>query len=154
MRKSLSETSSATRGEQTLLWSGLIATALIAVWALVDPLTGKLLARQVQEGYPSYSAAEASGEATIYMLILVTVGVLGVLGWITTLLLIRKGKRAAAVWTGSALCIVGILLAVTGLTMTDESGVVGLAPAFGWALLVPCVLGVLAIIAMWRKGAR
>jgi hypothetical protein len=134
------------------LWAGSAVTALITVLALVDPLSTHLLGTHVAAGYPTYTDAEIDRAVAIYVTILVIVGILGTAGWVTTIRLARAGRRSA-VWTGAALCTAGALIAVTGLTVTDTSGMVGLAPTFGWLLLAPCAIGVAALVLMrWQPG--
>ncbi|GAA1106707.1 hypothetical protein ACFQXA_22145 [Nocardiopsis composta] len=134
-----------------LLWAGLLATALTTLYAVVDPLTTRLLAAQVEAGYPSYTPEEVGTAAGAYVAILAAIGVLGIAGWVVTILLARAGKRAA-VWLGVVLCAVGVLVALTGLATPDTSGTIGLAPVFGWLLLAPCAIGAFALAAMWRRA--
>ncbi|WP_157162784.1 hypothetical protein [Actinoalloteichus spitiensis] len=154
MRQSLSQTSEMSRGVRPALWAGLAVTAAVTAWALIDPSTTRLLAGQIEIGYPSYPSDQIDSAAGAYVAILVSVGVLGMAGWGATLLLVHTGRRWAAAWVGGVLCAAGILVALTGLVTPDTSGVTGLAPVFGWALLAPCVVGVLAVAAMFTRRAR
>ncbi|MFD5214333.1 hypothetical protein [Microbacterium sp. NPDC058345] len=147
MSKSLSEPKTARR----LLTAGAVATASITLFALIDPVSTRLIAAQVQAGYPGYSSAEIDRAAVMYVGILVIVGVLGALGWGATILLSGRHRRLAF-WLGLSLGAIGLLVAGAALATTDTSGTIGLAPVFGWLLLVPCGLGLTALIALRRAA--
>lgn len=151
MRQSLSERYVSNAGVGPLLWVGLFVTAVVAACALIDPSTTRFLAHQVEAGYPSYPSDRVDAAVRTYVVILVTIGVLGLVGWVATLLLVRTGRRRIAAWIGAFLCAAGILIALIGLVTPDTSGAIGLAPVFGWSLLAPCVLGAIAVVAMFRR---
>jgi membrane glycosyltransferase len=132
------------------LSAGLAATTLITVFALVDPVSTRFIAAQVEAGYPSYTQAQIDDAVALYVGILVSVGTAGIIGWITALLLVWARKRAAF-WTGTVLGAIGVLIAATALATRDTSGTIGLAPVFGWLLLIPCAIGAAALVTM-RRG--
>src|SRR5690606_24078631 len=82
--------------------------------------------------------------------ILLVVGLLGVGGWLVTLWGARRRARWTT-WVAVALLLGALVVAVTGLTLQDTSGDVGLAPLQGWLQLAPCVVGALAVASLWRR---
>jgi hypothetical protein len=50
--------------------------------------------------------------------------------------------------------VFAVAVAAAGLTTVDTSGEVGLAPAMGWLLLLPCLPGLVAVTKLWRGGTR
>jgi len=83
--------------------------------------------------------------------ILAVIGGLGVVGWFGTMGVARVSRRAAGA-LASVLLVIAIGLALTGLTVTDTSGDVGLSPLLASLQLLPCVAGLAAVVLFWRKG--
>jgi hypothetical protein len=46
----------------------------------------------------------------------------------------------------------GTSIALTDLLIKDTSGDTGLPPLLGWAGLLPCVAGLLAVTLLWRRS--
>ena len=82
----------------------------------------------------------------------VLAALLGVVGWLSTMGVARASRRGAAV-LASALLAIAVVLALTGLTVSDTSGELGLAPLLGWLQLLPCIAGLVAVALFWRKDA-
>jgi len=132
------------------LWLGFALTVVATVVPFVDAATTRELADHVRAGYPAYTAREVDAAVAAYLAILATVGALGIVGWLVTIRGAHRGRRwTAAVATG--LLVVGAGLALTGLTVTDTSGDVGLAPAVAWFQVLPCLPGVAAVVMLWRR---
>jgi hypothetical protein len=87
-----------------------------------------------------------------YTMILSTVGALGLLGWLGTAWLVRKGKGWAR-WPASGLFVIATGFAIATLTVQDINGQVGLAPLLGWLQLIPCTAGLAAVVLLWRRTA-
>lgn len=132
----------------------LVTGAALTLSAAVLPMTGyfrELLGEHVRVGYPALDSAEVDSAVTAYVAILVAIGVAGLIGWGIALRAVRTGFRGTR-WLMAALLATGALIAVSALTIRDTSGDVGLAPFFGWLLLVPCLPGLVAL-ASWRRPA-
>ncbi|MFT4225485.1 hypothetical protein [Micropruina sp.] len=83
-------------------------------------------------------------------MILATVGVIGLIGWFVTIRLARRG-RGAARWLDAVVSAFILVIALIGLTTPDTSGMIGLAPVFGWLLLIPGLFGAIALVRMRRR---
>ncbi|MCK9794058.1 hypothetical protein M1843_09900 [Isoptericola sp. 4D.3] len=140
-----------TTGERRALAAmsvGLGLTVLVAIAPLLDGVT-HLLSDHVRAGYPSYDTAQVGAAVTAYQYLLAGVGVLGVAAWLWTIRAVRRGKRWARGVAAAALAL-AVVVALTALLARDTSGDVGLAPALGWAGLLPCVAGGVAVGLLWQ----
>lgn len=126
---------------------GLLLTIVAAVAPFVER---SRLAAHISAGYPEYTAGEVTAAVDAWLIVLATVGVLGLAGWLLTSWAVATGKRWAALVT-AALFVLGLATAVAGLTFTETPGDVGLAPVFGWLLLLPCLPGLLAVVLTMRR---
>lgn len=138
---------SRSRGAIGAMWAGLGLTLVATVYPFLDR---GVLAAHIQAGYPSYSTAEIDAAAGIYLMLLATVGVLGVAGWGVTLLAASRQKSWAR-WAAAVFLVAGLSIALSGLTIQDTSGEVGLAPLVGWLQALPCAAGLIAITQLWRR---
>lgn len=131
------------------MWCGLALTIVAAVFPLIDRGTTHVLADHIRASYPSYGAGQIDAAVTAYLSILAVVGVLGVLGWLGTMWTMRR-HRGLARWVASGAWLIAACVALSGLTVQDTSGDVGLAPLPAWLLVLPCVPGLLAVALLWR----
>jgi hypothetical protein len=131
---------------------GLTVTAVIATY--VDHVTANMLAGHIRAGYPAYSQARINWAVAIYLTYLSAVGVLGVICWLWTIWAVKAAKswaRAAA----TTIFALGTGIALTDLLIKDTSGDTGLPPFLGWAGMLPCLAGFLAVALLWaRRPAR
>ncbi|MFI6452528.1 hypothetical protein ACIBF6_13305 [Streptosporangium amethystogenes] len=134
------------RGLFAAMWIGFVLTVIAAVY----PFVGHTLADHIQAGYPSYNAGEIDTAVTAYLAILSIVGGLGLIGWLGTLWAAKAGKRSTR-WAATGFFAVALCIALAGLTVTDTSGDVGLAPAIGWLQMLPCLPGLLAVVMLWGR---
>jgi hypothetical protein len=122
------------------------AGLVLSVVAMIAPyLARDTLAAHVRHGYPAYSPEEIDTAVTTWLAILTTIGVLAVIGWVTTIWATRLGK-AWAPWPARGLFVVGTVVALTALLVKDTSGEVGLAPVLGLIGLLPCVAGLATVL--------
>lgn len=138
------------RAAVPVLWAGLAATALVTAYAWLDAATTRVLAGHVAASYPALGAAEVDAAVAAYLAILTSVGVLGAVTWVVVARAARRG-RAWAPYAGTAALVLAVAVALAGLTVRDTSGDVGLAPALGWAQLLPCAVGLVAVTLLWRR---
>ncbi|GLY34719.1 hypothetical protein Amsp01_007430 [Amycolatopsis sp. NBRC 101858] len=129
------------------LRAGLVLTVLAAV---VPFAAAGLLADHLRAGYPGYTPAQIGSAVATYQVVLSVVGGLGALLWLATILAVRAGRRWARA-TATVGLVLGVSVALTGLLIRDTSGDTGLPPALGWAGLVPCLAGVLAVAWLWTR---
>lgn len=135
----------------TAMYAGLALTVLAVAIAYVDRAGGPAsLAGHVRAGYPGYSPAQIDGAVRRYLILLTAVGVLGVACWLGVIRLVRAG-RSRATWAAAAAFAAGTTAAVAGLLVTDTSGDVGLPPLLGWAGLLPCAAGLVALVLIARS---
>ncbi|GAB2957439.1 hypothetical protein ACFMQL_39155 [Nonomuraea fastidiosa] len=127
-----------------------VGAALTAIAALLPFFAKGTLADHIRAGYPAYTPGEIDAAVNAYLIILGTIGFLGLLGWFSTVWAVNAGKDWA-IWMAVGLLVIALLIAIAGLTVKDNSGDVGLAPLFGWLLALPCVPG-LAAVALWRRA--
>ena len=139
----------ADRAVVRLMWVGAALTVVAAALPFLDQ-AATVLADHVRAGYPAYGRGEIDAAVTAYQAILAAAGVLGLIGWVGTAWSVRAGKGWARV-LASAVFVVAVCVALTGLTVKDTSGDVGLAPQLGWLQLLPCLPGLAAVGLLWTK---
>ncbi|MER6046416.1 hypothetical protein ABT168_02870 [Streptomyces sp. NPDC001793] len=138
------------RGPLAAMYAGLALTVLAAIAMYVDRGTTHLLADHIRAGYPNYPQARVDSAVTTYLIVLSVVGALGVLAWLTTALAVQAGKQWARP-AATVMFILGTSVGLAGLLTKDTSGATGLPPQLGWAGMVPCLAGVVAIALLWRR---
>jgi hypothetical protein len=132
------------------LYTGLTTTVVATIAPYLDQATSHGLAHHIRAGYPSLSQARVDNAVTTYEVILTVIGVSGAFGWAAVIHGVTTGKR----WTtplATALFVLGLGIALTGLFSKDTSGETGLSPLLGWVGLLPCLPGLLAVITLWRQ---
>lgn len=133
------------------MYAGLALTVVAAIAPFVDRATWHVLADHIRAGYPTYSQGEIASAVTTYLVILTSVGVLGIVSWIWTAWAVKSGKRWAR-WAAVAMFALGASVALTGLLVKDTSGDVGLAPLLGWIGMMPVLAGLVAVTMVWRRS--
>ncbi|WP_154794787.1 hypothetical protein [Occultella kanbiaonis] len=132
------------------LWIGLLLTAAVGVYALLDGSTTHVLADHLRATYPAFDDQDVQAGVAAYVTILLGVTGLGVVGWVATIWAARSGKRWT-VWPAATLLVAAVGVATVGLTTLDTSGEVGLAPLMGWLLVLPCLPGLVAVVMLWTR---
>jgi hypothetical protein len=133
------------------MYAGLGLTVIAMAVPFADHATANVLADHIRAGYPTYTQARVDSAVTAYLVYLSIVGALGVIGWLWAIWAVKAGKRWArgAVTTMFAL---GTGIALIDLLIKDTSGDTGLPPLLGWAGLLPCLAGLLAVTLLWRRS--
>ncbi|TYQ01508.1 UNVERIFIED_ORG: EmrB/QacA subfamily drug resistance transporter [Gordonia westfalica J30] len=125
--------------------------AALTVLATVVPFAATdVLRDHIAHGYPDYPAADLDAAVTAYLVVLGTIGGLGLLGWLVSARAVRRGRTYAR-WLSAGLFAAALLVAVTLIFIKDTSGEVGLAPAVGWLQVLPCIAGLVAVLTIWRR---
>jgi len=133
------------------MYAGLGLTAAAMIVLYVDHATGNALADHIRAGYPSYTQARIDSAATTYLVYLSVVGALGIICWLAAIWAVKAGKRWAR-WAATALFALGTGIALLDLLVKDTSGDTGLPPLLGWAGMLPCLAGLLAVTLLWRRS--
>ncbi|MBH5333903.1 hypothetical protein IHE55_03420 [Streptomyces pactum] len=132
------------------MYAGLALTVLTTVAAYVDHGTTHVLADHIRAGYPAYPPARIDSAVTTYLVIWTVIGALGVLAWLTTAWAVTAGRRWARP-AATVMFLIGTGTGLTGLLTKDTSGDTGLPPAMGWAGMLPCLAGLVAVALLWRR---
>jgi hypothetical protein len=132
------------------LYTGMTTTVVATIAPYLDQATSHTLAHHIRAGYPSYTQARIDTAVTTYEVILTIIGVLGVAGWALVIHAVTTSKRSAAPLATTAF-LLGLGIALTDLLLKDTSGLTGLSALLGWAGIVPCLPGLVAVMLLWRK---
>lgn len=146
-------TASKPRAAVMSMYGGLALTVTAVLAAYLDRITGHVLTDHIARGYPSYSTARVHEAANLYLVLLTTVGVLGVAGWLLAIRATRSGASWARVVV-PALFAAGTATALYLMLVRDTSGDTGLPPLLGGLGLLPSVAGLLAVVLVWRAPRR
>jgi len=130
------------------MYAGLGLTAAAMIVLYVDHAG---LAGHIRAGYPAYAPARIDSAVTTYLVYLSVVGALGIICWLAAIWAVRAGKRWAR-GAATAMFALGTGVAVFDLLVKDTSGDTGLPPLLGWAGMLPCLAGLLAVTLLWRRS--
>lgn len=133
------------------MYAGLGLTVVALITPYVDHATANVLAGHIRAGYPTYAQARIDSAVTTYLVYLSVVGALGVIGWLWTIWTVKAGKRWAR-GAATAVFALGTGIALIDLLIKDTSGNTGLPPLLGWAGMLPCLAGLLAVVLLWRRS--
>lgn len=133
------------------MYAGLGLTVVAMIVPDVDHATANVLAGHIRAGYPAYTQARIDPAVTTYLVYLSVVGALGIICWLWTIWAVKAGKRWAR-GAAAAMFALGTGIAVIDLLVKDTSGDTGLPPLLGWAGMLPCLAGLLAVTLLWRRS--
>jgi hypothetical protein len=133
------------------MYAGLVLTVAAMIVAYVDHATGNVLAGHIRAGYPAYTQARIETAVTTYLVYLSVVGALGIICWLAAIWAVKAGKRWAR-GAATAIFALGTGIALLDLLIKDTSGDTGLPPLLGWAGMLPCLAGLLAVTLLWRRS--
>jgi PGF-CTERM motif len=133
------------------MYAGLALTVVAMIVAYVDHATANVLAGHIRAGYPAYTQARIDLAVTTYLVYLSVVGALGIICWLATIWAVKAGKRWAR-GAATTMFALGTTIALTDLLIKDTSGDTGLPPLLGWAGMLPCLAGLLAVALLWRRS--
>ncbi|GAA1945561.1 hypothetical protein [Amycolatopsis minnesotensis] len=132
-----------------VMCAGLVCTVVVAVLPL---FAGDVLGQHVRDVYTGYvDAAKIDSSGTVVLGYLVAIGALGALAWLGSIRAVRRGNRRARV-VATAVFAVATSFAVANL-FVGEYGKPLVPQLFGLAGLAPCVIGLGAVILLWRRPA-
>lgn len=133
------------------MYAGLGLTVVALMVAYVDHVTANVLAGHIRAGYPAYTQARIGSAVTTYLVYLSVVGALGIICWLWTIWALKADKRWAR-GAATAIFALGTGIALIDLLVKDTSGATGLPPLLGWAGMLPCLAGLLAVTLLWRRS--
>jgi len=133
------------------MYAGLGLTVAAMIITYVDHATANMLAGHIRDGYPAYTQARIDSAVTTYLVYLSIIGALGIICWVGTIWAIKAGKRWAR-GVATAVSALGTGIALIDLLVKDTSGQTGLPPLLGWAGVLPCLAGLVAITLLWRRS--
>jgi hypothetical protein len=131
------------------LVAGLLLTVLATAAPLVDLATVDSIGDHVRSAYPDWSATEVGKDRTAITAYLVAVGVHGLVGWLTTLAGVNRGKRWTR-WVGTTLFAVGATVALINVSVGGEAYKTIVPLLHGTLGLLPALAGLVAVVALWR----
>ena len=135
------------------MYAGLGLTVVAIIVPYVDHVTDNVLADHIRAGYPAYAQARIDSAVTTYLVYLSVVGALGIICWLGTIRALKAGKRWAR-GAATVMFALGTGIALIDLLVRDTSGDTGLPPLLGWAGMLPCLAGLLAVALLWRRSRR
>lgn len=133
------------------MYAGLGLAIVAVIVPYVDHATANVLADHIRDGYPAYTQARIDSAVTTYLVYLSVIGALGVICWLWAIWALKAGKRWAR-GAATTLFTLGTGIALIDLLIKDTSGDTGLPPLLGWAGLLPCLAGLLAVTLLWRRS--
>ena len=110
-----------------------------------------MLASHIRAGYPTYTQARIDSAVTTYLVYLSVVGALGIICWLWAVWAVKAGNQWAR-GAATAMFALGTGIALIDLLVKDTSGDTGLPPLLGWAGMLPCLAGLLAVTLLWRRS--
>ena len=133
------------------MYAGLALTVVTLIVPYIDHATANVLADHIRAGYPTYTQARIDSAVTTYLVYLSVLGALGIICWLAAIWAVKAGKRWAR-GAATAMFALGTGIAVIDLLVKDTSGDTGLPPLLGWAGMLPCLAGLLAVTLLWRRS--
>ncbi|KRF20649.1 hypothetical protein ASG90_18965 [Nocardioides sp. Soil797] len=130
------------------MWVGLALTLLATVVPFLAP---QVIEDHIRDSYPGYSAGELDDAVNGWLMIIGMLGGLAVVGWGVSIWATLRASRPK-LWV-SLMGGLGIALFLTAALTPEESGDVGLAPAYGGLLVLPCIAGIAAVTLVWKASA-
>jgi len=138
------------RSAISVMYAGLGLTIVAMTVPYVDHATANVLAGHIRAGYPAYTQARVNSAVTTYLVYLSIVGALGILCWLWTIWAVKVGKRWAR-GAATTMFALGTGIALLDLLIKDTSGDTGLPPLVGWAGMLPCLAGLIAVTLLWKR---
>jgi hypothetical protein len=133
----------------TATYAGLGLTLLATLAPFIDRATTNQIAEHIRAGYPGYTTTEVDAATVTSLVLLGSIGVLGITAWLVTARAIVTAKRWAPI-VATAFLVAGVGVGLAELLTRDTSGDTGLPPMYGALALLPCVAGLVVVTTLWR----
>jgi hypothetical protein len=136
---------------RTALYAGLALTVAATLVPLVDLVTADTLTDHVRSAYPSWSADLVAKDRNAIVGYLAAVGVLGAACWLWA---IRSVGRRSMRRTVTVLFAVGACTLLFDLSYSGGAYDRIIPALYGVTGLLPALAGAVAVVQVWRPGAR
>ncbi|WP_433167402.1 hypothetical protein [Kribbella sp. CA-247076] len=133
------------------LYAGVLLTLVATLAPLIDLATADTIGEHVRSAYPGWSADDVAKDRMAITGYLVGVGVLGLAGWLWTIVAVARGKRGARA-VGTTLFLVGATVQLLSLSVGGEAYTTIVPTLHGVIGFLPSLAGLVAVIGLWRKG--
>ncbi|GAB3141768.1 hypothetical protein GCM10027290_15040 [Micromonospora sonneratiae] len=131
------------------MYAGLALTAITTLVPLIDLVTVDSLTDHVRTAYPDWPAATVALDRNAIAGYLVIVGVLGIAGWLWTILgVTRRANWARTVST--VMFALGAGTALLNLTFTGGAYDNVIPARYSVPGLLPVLVGLVAVVLLWR----
>lgn len=128
------------------MYTGLALTVLAMLALVFDLASTGVLAEHLREVYEGYATPPDEAAVAAYLF---TLGALGVLGWLWTVRAVRRRKR----WVrpvATVLFLLASVVALANLTVTEYDQTI-LPIQVRLAGLLPCIVGLVAVVLLWAR---
>ncbi|TCC50920.1 hypothetical protein E0H75_12250 [Kribbella capetownensis] len=132
------------------LYAGLLLTVLATLAPLIDLATADSIGDHVRAAYPSWSADDVAKDRAAITIYLVAVGVVGLAGWLTSIVGVARNKRWAR-WVSTTLLLLGATIQLTDLSVGGEAYSTIVPPLHGVIGVLPSLAGLVAVVGLWRR---
>ena len=131
------------------LYVGLLLTLLATLAPLIDLVTADSIGDHVRAAYPNWSADDVAKDRAAITIYLVAVGVVGLAGWLTSIVGVARNKRWAR-WVSTTLFLLGVTIQLTDLSVGGEAYSTIVPPLHGVIGVLPSLAGLVAVVGLWR----
>jgi hypothetical protein len=135
------------------LFAGLVLTVLATIAPLIDLLTADSIGDHVRSAYPDWSADLVAKDRAAITIYLVAVGVLGLVGWLWSIVAVARGNRRVR-GISTTLFVLGATIQLTTLSIGGDSYTTIVPPFHGVLALLPSLAGLVAVIGLWRRRSK
>jgi hypothetical protein len=133
------------------LYAGLALTVLTTLAPLIDLVTADSIGDHVRAAYPDWPADSVAADRNAITIYLVAVGVLGIAGWLWSIVGVARGKRWAR-WVSTTLFVLGATIALIDVSF-GSAPYDTIVPTFHGTLgVLPPLAGVVAVVGLWRRS--
>jgi len=133
------------------MYAGLVLTVAAIAVTYVDHATGNVLADHIRAGYPRYAPARIHLAVNTYLIYLSVLAAFGIICWLWSIRAVKAHRRWAR-GGATAMFALGTAIALADLLIKDTSGMTGLPPLLGWAGVMPCLPGLIAVVLLWSRS--
>ena len=134
------------------MWTGLVLTVLAALAPVLDLLAAGTIEAHVRTTYPDWPDEWVQADTTAIAVGLGVIGLLGVISWLIILRATIRGRR----WPTIVATVVWVLAATVTAATTAPAGAYDQLVPMGLALItaLPCLAGLVAVVQLWRHRLR
>lgn len=150
MTNTIDQTTTTHSRRSTALYIGLALTVIATIAPLLDIATIDTLTAHVRDAYPDWGSDVVSADRNAIAIWIAVGSGLGIPLWLLTIWAVNAQKRWARVVAVIGFAL-GLLVALINLSIGGDRYDVVVPYAYGTLTLLPCVAGIAAMVAIWRK---